>query len=337
MIRTTVALAALSLHLGFGCKKPIDPDVVELVEVARPAFSAKLPDWKVVESTHDAAMGKHKVQIKGGGFAEVSWQGGDPMTAEELEQLGKSVVTGFRLQLADEAARTRPDEDHYTVVATLSEGGRTVWMWMTMIQCHKTNVTITLGVGTTGERASRRLGERIHESFQCRGDSPDEFVISISPSSDLGDDFGYAPIPNGEILAHADGRSVVVFRSGGDFSEAIRKRPAETLKTFEELIGVRITGHGNSTKIDGIGGVPIWVVTATLDGRQPIAAASLFCKEAGATFMLLAIDDAGRVSADQLVELTRQFGCPAADWPGLSERKSACEVGATAYCGDEAP
>jgi hypothetical protein len=325
-------LFALPLVVA-GCKKKLDVDEISMVKLVRAPLSIELPDWEIAEDARDPALGKHKLQRSGDGseFVEVSWQGGEPMSAADLETLGRSTIEGFKLSLADSSSSSKAGELHYSALARLGSGRKEVWLSLTLIQCERTNVTVTVGVGTRDEKATRALTDKIMATFACLGDSPDKFAADSSPpSSSLADDFGYTEVSGSTLVVHADGRAVFIFRAGGDNSGAIAKHADKTLATFGKLLEMNIVDVGEPTTRTGVGGAKMAVVTAKSSGDStPLVAASYYCRDARTSYTLLALSDA---PAD-LTALVTQFGCPGAAKP-VSERKSACDVGAKDFCAD---
>lgn len=329
----TYRLATLAIVLSAACSRSIDADQVKLVALARDAFSISVPDWPVEVSTGTAPLGKHKVARGLDAFTEVSWQGGEALSAAELKQLADAVTGGFQFKRASESATSLADQDRYTVIASIGDESKAVWLWMTLIQCHKTNVTVTVGVGTRAEKSSRVLGDRILATFRCLGDSPVAFAPATSPTSTLPPEFGYAEQGGSWVLANPDGRAVMAIMSAGDLSVSLEDNADKLLGTIGQLMGMKLAPAGKPVNASRGDGAARWQVHATLDGK-PAAVASLHCPAAGLTFVLLAFDDKDATTAADLATLTAQFDCPVAERPLSTGRKTACELGVTAFCPD---
>lgn len=333
--------AALALALAVavpGCKKKIDVADLPMIDLVRPPLSMKVPDWEIKEDARDPGLGKYKVQRKGLEFVEVSWQGGEPMSAAELEELARSVLTGYKLEPIDASSSAAGDELRHEVVAKIGTGGKEVWMEMTLIQCTKTNVTVTVGVGTLDEKTTRALSDRVMADFHCVGESPDRFGIDRSPpAASLGDEFGYFDADGTILIVHPDGRAVFVVQAGGDNSAAISKHAGKTLDTFASLMETTITDVSEPRGITGLGGARLSVVDAKNGpDKLPLVAASYYCKKRRLSYTLVAFTENAGVARADLEGVVAAFGCPGAGKP-VTERKSACEVGATSFCPQPAP
>lgn len=325
------AAVILALPLAFAaCKKSLDVDKIEMIKLVRPPLAISVPDWRIVEDARDRALGKYKVQRESREFVEVAWQGGEPMAAADLQALGRSLIDGFKLDLVEDESTTRPGELRYRLVATLGRGKKTVWMAMGLIQCEKTSVTVTVGIGTWSEKATRALYDKVIAGFRCIGASPDKYrTTRIAPSSTLPAEFGYVELGGNPLVVSADNRGVFVFLAGGDNSGAIREHPEKTLETIGKLFEMSITGVGKPREMTGLGGVKMSVVDAKSDD-EPVVAAGYYCRDARTTFTLLAMKEGG-APPGELTELVTEFGCPGAG-PAITERESACKVGATSFC-----
>ena len=300
--------------------------------VERPAFAIDLPDWEVVVDDGRAGLGKYKVAAESGSpTAEISWQGGEPASPEDMRQMALALFgnTGIHGEIIAESEL----DDRYQVTAdgVLND---TIWMRITMVTCRKTGVLLTMGTTDRDEAGAHRLHDEALASLECRGESPEGFEGTLEPASTLGPEFGFARIGEAMVLVDAEGRTVVIIGGPLDTVATARTQPLLVVQMIGNVFGYDLGLAGEPAEHETPGGASLLLVPAQdTQLGLPVTLAALPCERSGQGYVLMAHDEAGQSTQAELADLLLEMDCPDSGSPIYSERKSACAVGAQDYCG----
>ena len=326
-IRNRLRLGLVLLSTVVACR-PSEP---ELRVLERDAFSVALPAWKVVIDEGRAGLGRYKVRHRSGkAFAEVSWQGGERATPEDMRFIVRSLFgnTGIQGEIVTEESLA--DRDRITATVTPKENPVGI---VTLVTCKRTGVMVTLSFsGRDADRVERRH-EQALASLQCRGGSPEGFAGTRAPTSSLGEEFGAYSEGDDMMLIDASGRSVLV--TGVPSYSVIQfiEQPRPLIKAIGNALKVDLEPVGEVATQSGLGQVSQTVMQARDTADDATYSLGLFtCSDSGHGFFVLAWDDGAVSSHADLAALLSQVGCPNSGSPPFDERKTACEVGASAYC-----
>ncbi len=323
-----ISIIVFALALLVSCKKEGVKDATyKLVE--RESFAVQLPDWKVEVSEGGVGIGKYKVGRKGEYSAEVSWQGGQVLSLEDMDGLVTAMASGFELEISERSTTELPEQLRAHLVASVK--GK-VWMVMTMIVCKKTSMLVTLGFIARHRSDSEYMHNLALESFVCRGDAP--IAGMQMPAVELDDSFGQNIESEMLLLINKTGETVVVIGSSSDTVKGARKYPDKTLRVFGEILETPLKTDGQTMSQKGLGGVEQWIVPAKevrSNGSIPAIMGGYVCPDFGQGYLFIAQFDSSS-TVETLSRLASKLGCPDEKTSPVQGRKTACEVGVTEYC-----
>lgn len=183
------------LLLGFvACKREKLEDIAFDQTESLPGFTIGLPTGKRVKSEVAPAAGQVIIEHEGT-VVTVGWQAGR-MGKDELPTIAagmQAVVASGMVTGAPEGTDVAVPEPNYGTEFVLPTDKK-VFLAMSVIQCVKSNVTVTLAtMGAPERERAKAFNDRLVATLQC-GDEASAMAADIGlPAFDQGDAIGYLP------------------------------------------------------------------------------------------------------------------------------------------------
>lgn len=311
-----VAIAALAALAAVACTRASSSEA-RLSRRALPGFSIELPDGTIKEQRLDYATGKLELRLDAGGGVAIEWNLGEPLTADELEQIA---VTPLK-QMLDLEARERREVEVPTATGPATQFvlvGRatSIEMRLTAWTCGRRWMSLLVAAPTS----TAALDERIRRSFACTPDDAEEQRERRVPimAGALGPDFGVAEDGDDMLIVESlDGAAAVFTRTTAELQRGDLGQQAVVAKMLEAMAGMAgITGLETGVAVrERRGGQerPVWRGRGAIDG-DPVRVlfALIDCGEHRLTGLYLAPE---AVPEERGLDVLVPVTCAAGDAP----------------------
>jgi hypothetical protein len=185
---------ALALTLVAACG-PGSLDSIEFSQrEALPGFDVMRPPGKFQREQRSPAVGQLLMQRRGAALM-IGWQAGR-VTTEDLPLFARTAMESIGVVTGGTAGETLPltlpAPDYGVELVTPTDKG--VFMVLTLLQCARANVTVSLMSIASSDRARAvRFHERLRSTVRCRQDGPPLGVAAGLPAFAIADHLAFLP------------------------------------------------------------------------------------------------------------------------------------------------
>lgn len=280
-------------------------------------FRIKIPGSGTAERAGDLQSGfVRQKRPKLGELIQVTWEAGGPVTEVELKSSLHAAMSDIGCKTLD-SRTVRSDADFRQHVVCRQRSGFSA---VTTAHCKKNQYTVTLTASAPELQRVKEMQRSLVDTFHCAPTAPPP-LKSRAVSSILGPEWGYSKAKKVDLLAHANGRSIIVASEAGSYGRKVHKHPHGFLRLMSRRMGYRLRPVGKMTRIRTLSGDMSVLHSRT--GPSPVVLGALYCEAVGRTYTFFVTKSTGE--PEHLSPLLSKFGCPGSG-PPVTARKNNCDM-----------